>query len=179
MNQPLSPEEIAKEAKRAYDRGEFTEAAHLYKASAQGYASRDDALGSAEMLNNCSVAYVRAGDGEAAFQAVDGTPAIFAAAGDIRRQGIALGNLGAALEALKKKMEAEEAYLQSADLLFQAGEGELRAQVMQSLSALQLRGGRHFEAVASMQSGMQSMPKKGIKQKILSGLLKFQSRFLG
>ena len=179
MDQPLSPEDIAKEGKRAYERGNFIEAAQLYQASAQGYASKDATTSSAEMLNNSSVAYLKAGDGTAALQTVGGTPKVFAAAGDIRRQGIALGNLGAALEALKRKQEAEEAYQQSADLLAQAGEAELRAQVMQSLSSLQLRGGRQFEAIASMQSGINGLPKQSVKQKIISRLFRIQSKLLG
>jgi hypothetical protein len=71
----------------------------------------------AELLNNCGVAYLRIGNGKSALQAIEATPATFAAAGDVRRQGLALGNLGDALEAVGRKQEAADVFMQSADLL--------------------------------------------------------------
>jgi tetratricopeptide (TPR) repeat protein len=175
MNDTLTPQELIEEGKSAYKHGEFTAAARAYQAAAQGYEATGDRLMAAEMLNNSSVAYLRAGDGAAALQAVEGTPEIFAEAQDIRRQGIALGNLGAALDALSRLDEALDAYQRSADLLSQAGEADLHAHVLKSLSVLQLRMGDQMQAVATMQSSLQ----QGAKTNIFSRLFKRSPRQVG
>jgi tetratricopeptide (TPR) repeat protein len=131
------------------------------------------------MRNNSSVAYLQAGEAQAALKSVEGTPAIFAAGGDQRRQGISLGNLGAALEAVGRLDEAAEAYLQSAELLQASGENDLRVYVMKSLSALQLRTGRHIEALASMQSGLEGIEHPKPQERLLKRLFGAPLKFFG
>jgi tetratricopeptide (TPR) repeat protein len=179
MSDALNPVQLAKEGKEAYQRGDYGAAAKLYLAAAQGYASAGDKLTEAEMLNNCGVAYLRIGDGKAALQVIEATPATFAAAGDIRRQGLALGNLGDALESVGRKQEAGDMYTQSADLLEQAGEEEMRAHVLQSLSKLQLKSGRQIEALATMEAGLEGFEKPSLKQRILKKLLRFPFKLMG
>ena len=123
------------------------------------------------MANNISVAHLQAGDAKLALEAVEGTPAIFAQEGDFRRQGMALGNMGSALESLDRLDEAADIYQQSADVLEQAGADELRAHVMQSLSSLQLRTGRRLQALATMQSGLEGVEKPSPRQRLLKRLL--------
>jgi tetratricopeptide (TPR) repeat protein len=173
MSDALNQAQLAKEGKEAYQRGDYGAAAKLFLAAAQSYASAGDKLTEAEMLNNCGVAYLRTGDGKAALQAIEATPATFAAAGDIRRQGLALGNLGDALEAVGRKQEAVDMYTQSADLLEQAGEEEMRAHV------LQLKSGRQIEALATMEAGLEGFQKPSLKQRILKKLLRFPFKFMG
>jgi tetratricopeptide (TPR) repeat protein len=179
MNEALNPKQLAKEGKAAFQRDDYVAAAKAFQAAAQGYGSTGDELNAAEMRNNSSVAFLKAGDAQASLQAVEGTAAIFAAAGDIRRQGLALGNLGAALEAVDRKQEAAEAYEQSADLLKQAGEEQMRAHVLQSLSNLQLRSGRQIEALATMEAGIESFEHPTLKQRLLKKLLRFPFRLMG
>jgi tetratricopeptide (TPR) repeat protein len=84
---------------------------------------------------------------------------------------MALGNRGAALEALERNEEALIVYQQAADILQQAGEDQLRAQVMQSLSMLQLQMGRQLQALASMQNGIDGVERPSASQKMLEKLL--------
>jgi tetratricopeptide (TPR) repeat protein len=179
MDEPVSVDQLVKEGKSAYQQGDFMAAARAYEAAALSYASAGDALSAAEMRNNSSVAYLQAGEAQVAYKAVDGTPAIFANAGDIRRQGMALGNIGSALEATNRLEEAADAYRQSAEILQQAGETDLRAYVMKSLSALQLRTGHHLEALATMQSGLEGVEKPKPQQRLLQRLLKTPFNILG
>jgi tetratricopeptide (TPR) repeat protein len=172
MDDTLTLPELIEEGKSAYKKGDFQSAARAYQAAAQGYEDVGDLLSAAEMSNNSSVAYLRLGDAAAALQAVEGTPEIFAEAQDSRRQGIALGNLGAALDALKRLDEAADAYQRSADLLGQAGEEDLRAHALKSLSVIQLRKGDQMQAVATMQSSLDAGQKPGGKTNIFSRLLK-------
>ena len=173
-----TPAQLAEEARGIYQAGEYTSAGQLYQAAAQAYQAVNEALLAAEMANNSSVAWLQAGEANQALQAVGGTPDIFGAAGDVRRQAMALGNQAAALEALRRRDEAMALYQQSADLLQQAGEGELRAYVMQAISKLQFRAGRHFEALASMQAGMEGIRHPTLKQRVLKRLLRLPLRSL-
>lgn len=179
MNDTLSLQELSDEGKAAYQRGDFLESARAYQAAAQGYQAVEDALTAAEMLNNSSVAYLRLGDGEAALDAVEGTPEVFAAAQDVRRQGIALGNLGAALDAMKRSDEAIEAYQRSSELLGQVGEDDLRAHVLKSLSVLQMRKGEQMEAVTTMQASLEAGGKSAGKGNIFSRLFKRPPKEIG
>jgi tetratricopeptide (TPR) repeat protein len=162
---------MAKKAKAAYQRGDYLLAANTFESASQAYITAGDELNAAEMANNGSVAFLQAGEAEAALKVVEGTPEVFAQAGDLGRQGMALGNYASALEALDRLEEAEEAYAMSAELLEQAGEDKLRANVMQSLSGLQFRSGRQLEALASMKTGLDDVKKPSAKQRFLKRLL--------
>jgi tetratricopeptide (TPR) repeat protein len=179
MAETLNPKQLDEEGKAAYARKDFLAAARAFQAASQGYASTGDVLSSAEMSNNASVALLQARDAEGALQAVGATPEIFAQAGDLRREGMALGNLGAALEGLKRYDEAMEAYEQSAEVFKQIGAEDLRANVLKSLSALQLRTGRQMQALASMQAGLDQVEKPTPQQSLLKRLLRLPLQMLG
>lgn len=172
MTIAATPQQLGKEGKTAYGHGDYLAAAQAFDAAQAGFKLTGATLEAAEMANNCSVAYLQAEEAEKALQAVDGTEAIFAQAGDLRRQGMALGNRGAALEALDRKEEALQAYQQSADLLQEAGEDQMRVHVMQSLSMLQLNMGKQLQALASMQAGLDGVRRPTPKQSMLKKLLK-------
>jgi tetratricopeptide (TPR) repeat protein len=171
MSDAVSPDKLTKEGKSAYQNGDYLAAAQAFEAAQQACLIQGDRLTAAELANNCSVAYLQAGDGPAALKAVEGTAAIFAEAGDLRRQGMALGNLASALEAVDRTEEAVEAYLQSASVLEQAGEDQLRSNVMHSLSMLQFRSGKQLQALASMQSGLEGVKRPTPKQSLLKKLI--------
>ena len=172
MNDIVTPDRLSKDGKKAYQHGDYIEAAKTFEAARQAYLESNDELNAAEMANNASVAHLQADDAEAAYKAAEGTPEIFARAGDLRRQGMALGNLAAALEAMEKAGEALDLYQQSADVLAQAGEDQMRASVMQSLSMLQFREGRQLQALATMQSGVEGVKHPTPKQSFLKQLLR-------
>jgi tetratricopeptide (TPR) repeat protein len=173
-----TPEQLNKEALNAYEQEDFLKAARLFEAAAHGFSTAGEQALNCEMLNNSSVAYLKAGDAEKAYEIVKETPGLLEKAGDIRRQGMALGNTGAALEGLKRYDEAMHAYQQSSDLLKQCGEKEYRAHVMQSLSALQLKRGHQYEAIATMQSGLEVLEHPSLKQRLLKKLLRIPFDFL-
>ena len=178
MTEALTSKQLSSEGKEAYQAGDYAAAARAFEAASQSFAAAGDLLMAAEMQNNSSVAYLKSGDAETSLHVVESTPALFASSGDTRRQGMALGNLGSALEALGRTSEAVEAYRQSAELLQQVGEHELRAYVMQSLSAIQLRSGKSLEALATMQSSFEGIEKPTSKQRFLQRLLNAPMKFL-
>jgi len=173
-----NPNKLEKDGKAAFKKGNFVDAQNLFHDAEQSYLAIGENLAAAEMANNRSVALLQAGDAITALEVVDGTDEIFAEAGDRRRQALAIGNKAAALEELESLEEAAEAYETSADLLKEIGESDLRASVMQSLSAVQIKQGLQLQALATMQSGLENVKHPNPKQRVVKKLLQIPFSFL-
>jgi tetratricopeptide (TPR) repeat protein len=180
VNPPTSQElELAADqGQTAFQSGDFETAARLFGEAGMLCEKAGDPLRAAELANNRSVALLKAGDPNSAWHASKGTDQIFAAAGDLRRQGLALGNQASALEALGRLKEAEDHYSQAADLLKTAGEQELRGITLQSLSALQLRRKNQFVALATIQSALASKQKLTPSESLLKRLIRLVFQLL-
>jgi tetratricopeptide (TPR) repeat protein len=174
MNETQAPNLLAEDGKRLYANGEYLQAAETFESAARAYAAQEDALTAAEMKNNQCVALLKGKQAQAALDAVLDTDAVFAGAGDLRRQGMALANQAAALEALKRREEAAALYERAAGLLEQAGEDQLRADVLRSLSALKARKGQGLDALIAMQDGLGGVKAPTLKQRILKQLLRLR-----
>jgi tetratricopeptide (TPR) repeat protein len=174
-----NPDQLAEEAKKAYQKGKYGKASEVFQLAATSYQAQNNHIMAAEMANNRSVALLQAGDAEAALEAVKGTEKIFNQAGHEVKKAMAIGNRAAALDALNQLDEAELAYQQSAALLKSIGETELHAHVMKSLSALQIRKGKKLEGIINMQAGLEGIENPTLKQRILKKLLKLPFKFIG
>ena len=174
-----TPQQLETEGGDAYRLGNYIEAANIFSAAESGYQSQGETIKSAEMANNCSVAFLLADQPQDALKAVEETVELFREAQDKRRLSMALGNRAAALEAMQRYDPASLDYEQSAKILKEIGENDLRLDVMKSLSALQLRTGRSLEALATMQSGVDAIEKPKVKHRILMNILKWPFRFIG
>ncbi|MCI0519793.1 MAG: hypothetical protein L0Z70_05990 [Chloroflexi bacterium] len=179
MSETISADQLGREGKTAYQQGDYLSAARAFEAAAHAYDVSHEQLKAAEARNNASVAYLLGGDAQAAVTLTQGTAEIFSAAGDAAREGMAWGNLGAALEGLGNLPEAEQAYLRSAELLKGCTDQDAYLHVMRSLSALQLRRGRQLDALASMQAGLEGVKRPTPQQRLLKKLLKAPRRLLG
>lgn len=173
MTEP-TPAQLSRQGKQTYQSGNFAEAARIFEQAASAFDAASKPLDAAEMRNNASVAWLQANQPQQALDILSGSAAVFEAADDLKRWGLALGNEGAALDALKRYDEAAEKYSQSAEVLEAAGEDQMRAEVLKALSALQLKTGKQFDAVLSMQSGLAGIKKPTLKQKILRQLLRMR-----
>jgi tetratricopeptide (TPR) repeat protein len=171
MKSNQTPDWWEKKGKKEYQNNAYLEAEIAFQNAANGFREAGDDLAAAEMDNNRSVVLLQAGKPEMAFQALNNTPDIFAKAGDIHRQALALGNQAASLEAMKRFVEAAEKYQQASDLLKEIGETELRATVMKSLSELQMRQGDQLDALLTMHTGLQQVEHPSVKQRLLKKLL--------
>jgi tetratricopeptide (TPR) repeat protein len=171
MINKLSPQELADQAKRSYQDGDYLPAAQAFADAATAYSGTGDALMSAEMQNNRSVTLLRANQAQAAFEAAQGTEKVFEQAGDFRRQGMALANQASALQALKRFNDAVDDYKKAGDALEKADEGELRVEVMQLLSMLYLRRFKFYEAVIALQSGLAGVKNPTPKQRFMKKIL--------
>lgn len=179
MTVTASIQQLAREAEQAYATEEFELSASKYEAAASEYAQGGDALMAAEMANNRSVALMRMGRAKEAYQAAQGTEQVFAAAGDLRRQAIALSNQASALEGLKQYTQALQVYRQSAELLKQISEQDMRSYVLKCMSMLQFRHGKRMEALALMRMALECSNKLSLRERVLKWLLGIVFNLLG
>jgi tetratricopeptide (TPR) repeat protein len=178
MAEFLDQDQLVKEAQAAYEGGDFIKAAELFVAAQESYHTVGGSLRAAEMANNASVALLRAGEPERAFQVLAGVDEFFEATANFRGLGMTLGNRATALEALGRRDEAYQDYQKSADFFKQVGDNELYTATMQSLSALQLRSGRSLEALATMQAGINVIEHPKLTHRLLKRLLDIPYRLL-
>jgi tetratricopeptide (TPR) repeat protein len=178
MKNQATIQTIVKEAHTLYQGGQYSHAAAAFKTAAERYAAGADELNAAEMMNNVSVALLKAGDAAGALQAAEGTDAVFAAANDAQRQAMALGNQAAACEALGNNRRAILLYQQSSDLLKGTGDRELRTYVLSNLSALQLKNGDQLQSLATMQTALDTKPKLSLKERLLKKLIQAPFKML-
>lgn len=169
-------DEIISIAKRDFNKGDYKKAVDGFRYAHQIYQENDDELNAAEMANNLSVALLQARKPKEALAVVEGTDAIFEAHADKTRQAMALGNIGAALDALKKFDQAEEAYSQSVKLFEEEGEDELRSHVLKSLTAIQIRKGNQVGSILTMQESLESKKQLTLKDRILKFILKIPQK---
>ena len=167
---------LTDDGKQAFEAGQYEPAAAMFDSAAQAYASLHDEVNAAEMQNNRSVALLKMGQAQAALDAVLGTEKVFAGTGDLKRQGMALGNQAAALEALKRWDAAVAAYEASAGLFGEAGEGELRSMVLKSSAAIKLRRGKIGESAIKMIGSLEAKEKPSLFERALKFLLHFAQR---
>jgi len=162
-----NPIQLVEQGKEEYAKGNHAAAANLFAQAAQAYTDAQDELNAAEMKNNQSVALLQAGKAKEALQATDGTEEIFQKAGDIKRQGIAVGNRAAALEGLKKVDEALAEYERAASLLEKAGEGDMHSIVRKAAANLNLKRGRVTAAQMDVYDSLRLVEKPNFTQRIM------------
>lgn len=166
----LDPVMLAEQGKDEYAKGNHASAAGLFLQAAQAYHDINDDLNAAEMMNNQSVALLQAGKAKEALEATEGTEEIFQKAGDIKRQGLAVGNRAAALEGLKKFDEALAEYERAANLLEEAGEGDMHSVVRKAAANINLKRGRITAAQMDVYDSMRLVEKPNFTQRIMKFL---------
>lgn len=168
-----TPDQLSEQGKQAFHKRSFAEAAALFEQAADGYRSTADGLMAAEMRNNASVALLQAGMAKESLDAALTTDQVFAEAKDVKRQGMALGNQAAALEALNRYDEAIEKYDLAAQLFEQAGEGDLRALVMKSSAAVKLKSGKVTASAFKMMGALEAKEHPSLFERILKFFMRF------
>ncbi|HZJ21825.1 MAG TPA: hypothetical protein VFD54_00865 [Anaerolineales bacterium] len=172
MDQQPNTIMLAENGKREYQKGNYSAAADLFSQAAQAYAAMQDALNAAEMKNNQSVALLQAGKAKEALSATDGTEKTFENAGDLRRQGIAVGNRAAALEGLKKWNEALAEYERAATLFEQASAGDMHSIVRKAAANLNLKRGRFTDSQMDVYDSLRLVEKPTLTQRIMKFLIR-------
>jgi tetratricopeptide (TPR) repeat protein len=172
----LSPTALGDKGKQEYERGNYLAAADLFLQAAQAYVSARDDLNAAEMKNNESVALLQAGKAKDAFQATDGTEAVFEKAGDRKRQGIAISNRAAALEGLRQWNEALAEYDRAATLFEEIGEGDMHSLVRKSAANIHLKRGHITDSQMDVFDSLRLVKKPTLTQRIMKFLMRIGFR---
>jgi tetratricopeptide (TPR) repeat protein len=159
---------LSEESIKNFQAKKFKEAAQGFSSCISALESSGDPLDLAEMKNNLCVVLIQMSKAEEALAAVAGTDEVFAQAGDGKLQGMALANQANALESLKRYDEAIAAYEKARDCLRASGEKKLLAITLRSLSDLQMKTGRQYQAVATLQDAYEQNPDGKIKNKFYS-----------
>jgi len=176
MPTPSEIQKLSQDGKSAFEAGNYESAVSAFESAAGAYAALGDEANSAEMKNNLSVALLKMGNAQQALQACLGTEAAFERLHVLKRQGMALGNQAAALEALKRFDEALAAYERSAQLFAEAGEGDLRSMVLKSAAGIKLKGGKVSESAFKMIGSLEAKDKPSLFDRILKFLLRLVQR---
>jgi tetratricopeptide (TPR) repeat protein len=158
------------EAFKLFNQKEYEQAAKAFEDISTFLKETDSSLKYAELCNNASVAYLLAGNPDKAYQFAKNTHLIFEKANDLKNAGLALGNQATAQEELGNKNLAYELYQQAADFLDKAGDKESRAYILKRISSLQIRKGKHIEALGNMSSALQNLPELTPREKLLKKL---------
>ena len=167
---------LAEQGKQEYQKGSYLVAADLFLQAAQAYEAARDDLNAAEMKNNQSVALLQAGKAKEAFQATDGTEAIFEKAQDRKRQGIAISNRAAALEGMKKWKEALAEYDRAATVFEEAGEGDMHSIVRKAAANINLKRGRITDSQMDVFDSLRLVEKPTLMQRFMKFLVRIGFR---
>lgn len=166
------PNELSDQAKQAYEKGSYIVAADLFLQASKAYGN--DSINAAEMMNNRSVALLQGGKAKEALEATGGTEEIFAKAGDLKRQGMAVGNRAAALEGLKRLNEALSEYDRAAALFEKAGEGDLHSMVRKAAANLNLKRGHINDTTMDVVDSLRLAEKPSLAQRLLKWFLRLR-----
>jgi len=174
-----SPEELERLALESYRSSQFEQSIESYTLAREHYLKDQDTSKAAEIANNLCVVMLAAKRPQAALELVRDTPDYFLSQGDENRAAQAFGNFASALEACGQTAAAEHAYHQAIDLFGKIGDSDNYSSTLQALSRLQLRQGKPLDALSTMQSGLETMPKARARDRLLRQLLKWPFRLLG
>lgn len=179
MPRSETTEKLIHSAKAAFEKQNYSEAARLFQQVLDGIDPSRQPLDHAEARNNLSVALLKYGKAQEAFDSAQGTDLIFSEHGLKDQQAMALGNAGAALVELQRIDEALETYRRSSELFKETGNDDLRSFVLQEISTLQLKRGKQIESLFSMDAALQSRKKLTWRESLLKKLMKIVHRGIG
>lgn len=157
----------------------YSEAAAAFDQAALAFEAAGRPADAAEMRNNLCVVKMSQDDFQGALAAVEGTEAVFAAAGDPRREAQAIANRAACYEGLGRVEDALQTYQRAIDLLGDIGESDTRAACYKRISGLQVKSGQQLQALASMRSGLDLTDKPSMRERMLKGMLDKAVKGLG
>lgn len=170
-DKPSTYQTWSEQARQAYQAGNFVQAAEAYGQAAKVAAAAGDEATAAEMKNNQSVALLRAGQSQAALEALNGIDEVFARLADYRRLGITYANRASALQALRRFKEAIQEYERAAEALEKADEDQMRYEVLKLLSALYLSRWQFLNSVIALQAGLAGLKRPTLAQRLMKKII--------
>jgi tetratricopeptide (TPR) repeat protein len=164
-------EQLSAKAFTAYKKKDYVTAHEGFQKCLALLGDAGSEIDIAEMRNNISVVLIDLRKPQEAYDSVIGTEVVFEKLGDKKSQAMAYANIGTSLALLNRKEEALTFFESSSEMFKEVGEKLMRATVLKKISDLQIKTGKPFQAVASMQAAYDQKEKKSLKDKILGGTL--------
>ncbi len=169
-------ENLKQEGLQNFEKKQYKEAVKCFQACVDALELNGQTPESAEMRNNLGVALVRAKEYQKAIEALHGTDQIFANSGDVQKQGMAFANIASAYEGLKNYDEALQTYEKAKECFKACGEQKMLSIVLKYISDLQMKSGKQYQALASLQSSYEENPQSDIKNNFFKRTLDFMIR---
>jgi tetratricopeptide (TPR) repeat protein len=166
----MNIEEQIQQAHTLYQQKNYFQSAQLFESIASHFEELNEFPKSAELKNNASVAYLMMGNNKKAYDISKDTHLIFEQIEDWKNCGLALGNQASALESLGEKGLALQLFSRAAEYLEKSGDKKSKAYVQKRISSLQIQQGKQLEALGSMSSALDNIPKLSASEKILKKL---------
>lgn len=154
-----------------FQKKQYPLAADYFTRAAEAAKENQRDLDEAEIRNNLSVTYLMTGNAQQAYDAAVGTDKVFAAHDDLKRQAMALGNIAQALEELKDYSQSLSVYDEAIDLLKGQNLNDIRSMLFRRKAIVQGKAGETYQAVASLDSSIDTKPSQGFKEKFLKQFL--------
>ena len=163
--------ELTARAKIEFQKNQFKEAAADFRSCLTMLTPDGEPLEIAEMRNNLGVSLVRSADYQTALDVLLGTDTVFAGAHETQKQGMALANIASAYAGLKEYDQAASAYTQAIECFKQCGDKKLCSITLRALSDLQLKSGKQYQAIGTLQAAYLEKPRTTLKDKFFSSAL--------
>jgi tetratricopeptide (TPR) repeat protein len=173
----VSTKKLHKQGVALFRQGKFTVALEKFNEALAEPA--DDPRHVAEIYNDLGVTYKQLQDYPAAHQALDEAWDRFIELSDEKGQAQTLGNRAAVYEAEGSLDQAVDTYKEAATMLEEVGEGEMAMYVWQAVSRLRMKQKQYVAAIGAYEEGVENMPERSLKKKILQQILRMPGSFLG
>ncbi len=174
-----SADQLKEEGLRLFQRGELDNAIGIFETAVSTYATEQNPVGQAEMLNNIGVIQRMRGKHDESLAALTTAHTLCQQAGDINRRAQVLGNMGDLYAAMGDKETAARCYSDAAELFAQDGDKQKQSQVLKALCLLRLRQGQWLLAMMYMEHSLAVKPRRGLFGSLFLGLLRFASSLFG
>ena len=168
---------LHQEGVKLFRSNNYEAALHKFEEALSREAGNDQHI--AEIYNDIGVTYKELEDYPAAYAALNEAMDRFTTLEDKKGQAQTLGNRASVYEAEGSLDEAIETYKQAAAMLEEVGEGEMAMYVWQAVSRLRMKQGQYIAAIGAYEEGVDNMPEKSFKRKILRQILKMPGSLLG
>ena len=172
-------QELKEEGMRLFHEGLYDEAAAKFKQAQEVFATEENEIEVAEMVNNLGVVYRLQDKWDEAIAALEEAKTTFAKLGDRGREAQTLGNLGGLYADKDERDKAKESLRQAADIFAELGDKEHQGETLLALGVQLWKTGDRSDGLATYEAGLHILPKPTIRQKTVRNLLRMRNRLLG
>lgn len=162
---------LASTGMKHFHKKKYSLAADFFSRAVDGAHEAQNDLDEAKLRNNLSVSYLMDGQAQLALEAVRETDKVFETHNDLKRQAMALGNTGQALEELKEYSQALECYDQAIAILKGKEFHDVRSVLLRRKAMVQGKTGDVYQAVASMDTSKMEITNPDLKDKVFKKIL--------